>query len=112
MPTEFPTGLVTVEVTQHWIDRGCIAANSQPQSWHNNCPVAHAVAAAGFPNPVVRRGDFSAGPVSTFDIPRRRLLYVLPVEAQAFIHRFDQSLHVDPFSFVIDADNATAVTYG
>ena len=40
---------------------------------------------------------------------RRR--YRLPPEATAFIQRFDDSRHVEPFAFDVDEDDYTEVLY-
>ena len=108
---EFPTGKVEVEVSRHWIDRATLAINSA-LSRECNCPVAHAVAAAGFENPKVRAGTFTAGDTTGYlhsDGKRRR--YVLPPEAATFIEHYDDDRPVEPFTFVVDADDYVEVFY-
>ena len=108
----FPTGQVTVTVTAYWIDRGCIAANGR-LSRERNCPVAHAVGAAGFDNPKVSSCTFSAGPDTTFLSSKgERRRYKLPLAAEQFIRRFDNNEWVEPIAFTVDADDYTREFYG
>jgi len=108
---QFLTGKVEVEVTQEWIDRAVVAVGGR-LSRECNCPVAHAVAAAGFEHPKVSAGTFTAGDASGFlhsKGTRRR--YVLPYEAQRFIEHFDDNRHVEPITFEVDADDYVEVFY-
>ena len=110
----FPTGKVTVEVTQQWIDRGRFAADvgcRLPREC--NCPVSHAVADAGFDNARVMSATFTAGPAMASEPRRRR--YRLPEAAQRFIQAFDDphpTDHVEPFTFEVDADDYEQVLEG
>ena len=54
------TGLVTVELTEKHVTAGERAVDRR-LSRERNCPVAHALAAAGFENPRVRMQVFTAG---------------------------------------------------
>ena len=104
--------LVTpVEVTQQYIDDGR-RAEACRLSRECNCPVAHAVAAAGFDNPKVRASTFTAGDVTGYlHSGGKRRRYVLPPEAVRFIERFDESLHVDPITFEVDETDYVNVFY-
>ena len=105
----FPTGKVEVEVTQEAIDAGNRAV-AYRLSRECNCPVAHALADAGFPNPKAALNTFSAGPVLKAAVDDRRL-YPLPNEASRFITSFDCNEHVEPLTFVVDADNFVRVIH-
>ena len=109
MKAQFPTGKVEVEVTQHWIERAMVAMNGR-LSRECNCPVAHAVAAAGFEHPKVSACTFTAGDATGFlhsKGTRRR--YVLPFEAQRFIEHFDDNHGPAPITFEVDADDYVEV---
>lgn len=103
------TGLVTVELTEKHITAGERAVDRR-LSRECNCPVAHALAAAGFANVKARACTFTAGDVTGYlHIRGKRRRYALPPEAVAFIERFDDNRHVDPCTFTVDADDYVAV---
>ena len=110
----FLTGKVTVEVTREWIDRGQLAVDIDCRLPREcNCPVSHAVAAAGFENPRVMSASFTAGPAMASEPRRRR--YRLPEAAQGFIRAFDDACrtdHVEPCTFEVDADDYEQVLEG
>jgi len=107
----FPTGKVEVEVTQQWIDRAAVAINGR-LSRECNCPVAHAVAAAGFEHPKVSAGTFTAGDATGYlHSGGKRRRYTLPRAAQRFIEQFDDNRAVEPTTFEIDADDYVEVFY-
>ena len=75
-----------------------------------NCPVVHALAAAGFANVKVRACTFTAGDVTGYLHSKgKRRRYVLPPEAVAFIERFDDNRHVAPITFEVDETDYVAV---
>ena len=104
-------GIVTVEVTQQFIDAAYVALNGR-LSRECNCPVSFALGEAGFRNPRVRQATFTAGDATDFTHHGERRMYKLPVEASLFIQHFDDNHHVDPFSFDVDADDYTRELYG
>ena len=104
MTAQFPTGKVTVEVSRVLLDRADYAMR-QSMSRVCNCPVALALAYAGFVNVAVTNCTFTAGPISEAGGKRRR--YDLPAKAQEFIQNYDSpmpGLATDPITFVVDAD--------
>ena len=103
--------MTRVEVTQEHIDDGRRAASSR-LSLECNCPISFAAAEAGFSNPRVRMNTFTAGQAwSTVGSRSERRRYRLPPEATAFITQFDDSRHVEPFTFEVDEDDYTEVLY-
>ena len=101
-----------VDLNQEHIDDGARAAACK-LSPECNCPVAVALAEAGFRNPKVRFNTFTAGDVTTFASSEgKRRQYKLPAAACSFIVDFDNGLHVEPFSFEVDTDNYAEVIYG
>ena len=97
------TGLVTVELTEQHITAGERAVDRR-LSRECNCPVAHALAAAGFENPRVRMQVFTAGADNSL-VKGERRRYRLPPEAVTLIERFDDNLVVDPITFTVNADD-------
>ena len=94
--------MTLVEVTQQHIDDGR-RAEACRLSRECNCPVAHAVAEAGFDNPKVRFNTFTAGDVTGYlHSGGKRRRYRLAPEAVTFIGHFDDNRHVDPFTFEVD----------
>jgi hypothetical protein len=89
-----------VEVDQYAIDIGN-RAKAMRLSTQCNCPVAHALAEAGFDNPDVRFNNFTAGPAMAAAVQRRKR-YALPLVAQRFIVDFDDNRPVEPFAFDVD----------
>ena len=97
------TGLVTVALTEQHITDGERAVDHR-LSRERNCPVAHALAAAGFENPRVRMQVFTAGADNSL-IKGERRRYRLPPAAVTLIERFDDNLVVDPTTFTVNADD-------
>ena len=109
--TGFLTGRVLVDLTQDAIDAGNRAVACR-LARECNCPVAHAVADAGFGNPKVSAGTFTAGDATGYlhsKGTRRR--YALPPEVATFIEHYDDGRHVEPFTFTVDADDYVEVFY-
>ena len=105
------TGLVTVDLTGKHITAGERAVDHR-LSRECNCPVAHALADAGFENVKARACTFTAGDVTGYlHTSGKRRRYVLPPEAVAFIERFDDNRPVDPITFTVDADDFVEVFY-
>ena len=105
MRAQFPSGKVAVEVSQVLLNRADHAMH-QGMSRVCNCPVALALAAAGFVNVAVTNQTFSAGPLYRSGGKRRR--YELPAKAITFIQNYDSpmpGLATDPITFVVDADS-------
>ena len=101
-----------VDLDQQRIDAGARAAACR-LSMECNCPVAVALADAGFPNPKVKFNTFTAGDVTSFASSEgKRRQYKLPAAACAFIVDFDNGLHVEPFTFEVDTDNYAEVFHG
>ena len=104
------TGLVTVDLTEQHITAGERAVDRR-LSRECNCPVAHALAAAGFENPRVRMQVFTAGADNSL-VKGERRRYRLPPEAVTLIERFDDNLVVDPITFAVNADDYERVLCG
>ena len=103
--------MTQVAVTQQHIDDGGRAASCR-LSMECNCPISFAVADAGFSSPRVRFNTFTAGQSwSMVGARSERRRYRLPPEATAFIAQFDDSRHVEPFTFEVDEDDYTEVLY-
>ena len=104
--------MTQVDLSQQCIDDGQRAASCR-LSMECNCPVAIALAEAGFRNPKVKYYTFTAGDVTSFASSEgKRRQYKLPAAACSFIVDFDDNCHVEPFSFEIDTDNYAEVFYG
>ena len=100
---QFPTGKVTVEVTPLCIDGAAVAISGRlPREC--NCPIALALDVAGFDNPRVGMGTFSAGPALKAAVVRRRR-YNLPPAVATFIEHFDDNRGPAPITFEVDADD-------
>ena len=111
MTAVFLTGRVTVELTERHITAADRALNGR-LSRECNCPVAHAVADAGFENPRVRSGTFTAGDTTGYLHSKgKRRRYALPPEVATFIEHYDDNRPVDPFTFTVDADDYVEVFY-
>jgi hypothetical protein len=95
-----------VEVSQQHIDAGNRAQGSR-LSRECNCPIANALIDAGFDNPKVSYGSFTAGRVAGNVVLRRR--YRLPAAAITFIENYDDARHVEPFAFDVDRGDFTEV---
>ena len=98
-----------IAVTQRNIDDGGRAASCR-LSMECNCPIAVAVAEAGFCNPRVTMNTFTAGPALAAAVENRRR-YRLPPEATTFIEHFDDSRHVEPFTFDVDDEDYTELLH-
>ena len=101
--------MLRIEVTQDHIDAGN-RAEACRLSRECNCPIANALADAGFDNPKVSYGSFTAGRVAGNVALRRR--YRLPTEAMTFIEHYDDARHVEPFTFDVDRADFTEVLHG
>ena len=103
--------MTRIAVTQQCIDDGGRAASCR-LSLECNCPISIAAAEAGFSNPRVRMNTFTAGQAwSTVGSRSERRRYRLPPAATTFIQQFDDSRHVEPFTFEVDEDDYTEVLY-
>lgn len=43
--------------------------------------------------------------------PRLKVTFILPAEAQRFVHEYDRDMQVKPFSFVVTVDNRKMETF-
>ena len=98
-------GMTRINVTQHHID-DAQRYRATLDLLTTTCPVALAAKDAGIVYPQVSMDvlRYRPGVGSISDTKR----VPLPQEAKEFVQRFDNSEHVEPFTFSVDIEGGTA----